>query len=93
MLEGCNKVSLESFLLQTEQPQLSQPFLTGEVVQPSKHCCSPPLDLLQQVPVSRPGCRTRGRVLSEQTSRITFLVLMVMQPRVGLSFWAASAYC
>ena len=31
--------------------QLSQPFLIGEVLQPSDHFCGPPLDLLQQVHV------------------------------------------
>ncbi|KAK4806933.1 hypothetical protein QYF61_027300 [Mycteria americana] len=34
-----------------EQPQLSQPFLIGEVFQPSDHFCGPPLDPLQQVHV------------------------------------------
>ena len=38
-------------LLQTEQAQLFQPFLIGEVLQPSDHLHGPPLDLLQQVPV------------------------------------------
>jgi len=31
-------------LLQAEQPQLSQPFLTAEVFHPSHHFCGPPLD-------------------------------------------------
>jgi len=44
-------VSLELSLLQAEQPQLSQPVLTGEVLQPSDHFCGPPLDTLQQVHV------------------------------------------
>ncbi|KAK4827886.1 hypothetical protein QYF61_022309, partial [Mycteria americana] len=34
-LKGCNKVSPGASLLQAEQPQLSQPFLIGEVLQPS----------------------------------------------------------
>ncbi|KAK4817241.1 hypothetical protein QYF61_005263 [Mycteria americana] len=34
-----------------EQPQLSQPVFTGEVLQPSDHLCGPPLDSLQQVHV------------------------------------------
>jgi len=38
-------------LLQAEQPQLSQPFLIGEVFQPSDHLCSPPLDPFQEVRV------------------------------------------
>ena len=50
-LEGCYKVSPQSSLLQTEQPQLSQPVLRGEVFQPSDRFCGPPLDSLQQVHV------------------------------------------
>jgi len=49
VLEGCCKVFLETSLLQAEQPQLAQPFLTGEVFQPS--FLWPPLDLVQQVHV------------------------------------------
>ncbi|KAK4818403.1 hypothetical protein QYF61_012324 [Mycteria americana] len=51
ILKGHNKVSLEPSFLQAEQPQLSQPVLIGEVLQPSDHFCGPPLDLLQQVHV------------------------------------------
>ncbi|KAK4829035.1 hypothetical protein QYF61_001840 [Mycteria americana] len=36
---------------QAEQPQLSQPVLIAEVLQPSDHLCGPPLDLLQQLHV------------------------------------------
>ena len=43
--------SPEPSLLQAEQPQLSQPFLTAEVLQPSDHLCGPPLDPLQHVHV------------------------------------------
>jgi len=50
-MEGCSKVSLESSLLQAEQPQLFQCFLTGVVFQPSNQFCVPPLDALQQVDV------------------------------------------
>jgi len=42
---------MEPSLLQAEQPQLSQPLLTGEVFQPFDHLCGPPLDPLQQVHV------------------------------------------
>jgi len=35
LLEGCYKVSSELSLLQAEEPQLSQPVLVGEVLQPS----------------------------------------------------------
>ncbi|PKU42362.1 replication factor c subunit hypothetical protein [Limosa lapponica baueri] len=51
VLEGCYKVSLESSLLQAEQPQLSQPVLIGEVLYPSDHCDGPPLDPFQQAHV------------------------------------------
>ncbi|KAK4807117.1 hypothetical protein QYF61_018458 [Mycteria americana] len=51
VLKGRNKVSLEPSLLQAERPQLSQPFFTGEVLQPSDHLRGPPLDPLQQVHV------------------------------------------
>jgi len=36
-------------LLQAEQAQLPQHFFTGEVLHPSHHLCSHPLDLLQQL--------------------------------------------
>ena len=49
VLEGCYKVSLETSLLQVEEPQLSQPVLIVEVLQLSDHPCGPPLDLLQQL--------------------------------------------
>ena len=49
VLEGCNKVSPEPSLLQTEQAQLSQPVFIGEALQPSDHLCGPALDLLQQL--------------------------------------------
>ncbi|KAK4825808.1 hypothetical protein QYF61_002413 [Mycteria americana] len=51
ILKGCNKVSLQPSLLQAEQPQLSQPVFTAQVLQPSDHFCGPPLDSLQQVHV------------------------------------------
>ncbi|KAK4806259.1 LOW QUALITY PROTEIN: hypothetical protein QYF61_013403 [Mycteria americana] len=51
VLKSHNKFSAEPSLLQAEQPQLSQPFLIGEVFQPSDHFCGPPLDQLQQLHV------------------------------------------
>ncbi|KAK4825708.1 hypothetical protein QYF61_002067 [Mycteria americana] len=51
VLEGCYKVSPEPSLLQAEQPQLSHPVFTGEVLQPSDHLRGPPLDSLQQLHV------------------------------------------
>ena len=49
VLEGRNEVSPESSLLQTKQAQSPQPFLTGEVLQPSAHLSGPALDLLQEL--------------------------------------------
>lgn len=40
VLAGCNKVSLEPFLLQVEQFQHSQPFLARKVILPSDHFMS-----------------------------------------------------
>lgn len=51
VLEGSYEVSLEPPSLQAEQPQLSQPVLTAEVLQPSDHLRGPPLDPFQQVHV------------------------------------------
>jgi len=39
LLGGRNEVSPQPSLLQAEQPQLSQPVLIGEVLQPSDHFC------------------------------------------------------
>ena len=44
-------VPQEPSLLQAEKPQLSQPVLIGEVLQPCDHLCGPPLDLLQHLHV------------------------------------------
>ena len=41
--------SQEPSLLQAKQAQFPQPFLIGEVLQPSDHLSSPPLDPLQQL--------------------------------------------
>ncbi|KAK4826321.1 hypothetical protein QYF61_007406 [Mycteria americana] len=51
ILKGHSKVSLESSLLQAEQPQVSQPVFIGEVFHPSDHFCGPLLDPFQQVHV------------------------------------------
>ncbi|PKU46486.1 hypothetical protein llap_3205 [Limosa lapponica baueri] len=51
VLEDCYKVSPEPSLLQAEQRQLFQLVFIGEVLQPSDHLQSPPLDPLQQVHV------------------------------------------
>jgi len=39
VLQGRNKISSEPSLFQAEQSQLCQPFLIGEVIQPSDHFC------------------------------------------------------
>ena len=49
VLEGHNEVSLEPSLLQATQAQFPQPFLLGEVLQPSNHLSGLPLDLLQEI--------------------------------------------
>ncbi|KAK4829553.1 hypothetical protein QYF61_005222 [Mycteria americana] len=71
LLEGCCKVFPQPSLLQAEQPQLSQPGLVGEVLQPSDHLCGPPLDPLQQLhvlPVLRtPGLDAALQVGSQQS--------------------------
>jgi len=48
---SCSEVTPEPSLLQSEQPQLPQPVLVGEVLQPSDHLRGPPLDLLQHIHV------------------------------------------
>jgi len=80
-----------------EQPQLSQPVFTGEVLQQSDHLCGPPLDPLQQVRAllmlrlqswtqdSRPGltrAEQRGRIISLDP----LAMLLLMQPRIWLFF-------
>jgi len=48
-LEGHSEVSLEPSLLQVKQTLLPQPFLIGDVLQPSDHLSGPPLDLFQEL--------------------------------------------
>ena len=43
-----SEVSLAHFPLQAEQTQFPEPFLTGEVLQPSQHLHGPLLDLIQK---------------------------------------------
>ena len=50
-------MSPEIYILQNEQPQISQSAIVGEVFHPLDHFCSSPLDVLQQVHVS-PTIRT-----------------------------------
>ena len=42
-MKGCYQVTSEPSLFQAEQPQLSQPVLTGEVFHSLDHFCGPPL--------------------------------------------------
>ena len=51
VLEGCSMVTPEPSFLQAEQPQLPQPVLIGEVLQPSDYLRCPPLDTLQHIHV------------------------------------------
>ncbi|KAK4832298.1 LOW QUALITY PROTEIN: hypothetical protein QYF61_021697 [Mycteria americana] len=62
-----------------EQPQLSQPVLIGEVLQPSDYFHGPPLDLLQQLHV----------LLVLRAPELD----AVLQPRIWLAFWAVSTHC
>ena len=72
VLEGCCKVSLKPSLLQAEQPQLSQPFFTGEVFHPTDHFvallwATPTGPCLSCAEGSRAGCRTPGGVSPRQS--------------------------
>ena len=49
VLEGHNEISPKPSLLQAKQSRFPQPFLVGEVLQPSDHLSGPPLDLLQEL--------------------------------------------
>ena len=49
--DSCSKVTSEPSLLQAELPQLPQPVLVGEVLQPLDHLRGPPLDPLQHIHV------------------------------------------
>ncbi|KAK4807440.1 hypothetical protein QYF61_001991 [Mycteria americana] len=102
--QGCYKVYPQPSLLQAEQPQLSQPVLIGEVLQPPDHFCGPPLDPLQQLHVllvlrtpELDAVLQGGLTRAEQRGRIPSLDLLAtllwMQPRMLLAFWAASAHC
>jgi len=102
VLKGCNKVSLEPSLFQAEQPQLSQLFLIGEVLQHSDYFCgllwtrsnSSMSFLCWGLQSWTQDCRW-GLTRAEQRGRIPSLALLatllLMQPRVWLAFWAASA--
>ena len=93
-----------SSLLQSEQPQLSQPFLTRAMLQATHHLCGPPLGSLQQFPDFL-GLRSpemdivlqmqphQGRVVGRITSLDLQTMLFVMHPRILLAFLATRAHC
>ena len=97
-------VSPEPSLLQAEQPQLSQFFLIGEVFHPSDHFCGLPLDLLQQVyafavletPELNAGLQVGSHQSRAEERRVTSLdllaVILLMQTRIQLAFWARSTH-
>jgi len=51
MFINSNEIPSQPFLLQIEQPQVSQPLLVREMLQALNHFCIPLLDSLQQFPV------------------------------------------
>ena len=84
VLVGCYKVSSEPSLPWAEEPQLSQPVLVEEVLQPSDHLHGPPLDLLQPLHVilvlglqNWTQHSRWGLMRAEQRGRITSLDLLV----------------
>ena len=104
VLKGHYKISSEPSFLQAEGPQLSQPLPTAEVLQPSDHLHSPPLDLLQQLHVllvlgvpELDAILQEGLMRAEQRGRITSLTLLVTlllkRSVILLAFWAVSAHC
>lgn len=46
------KIPSQHLLLQDKRAQISQPFLTKEMLQSPNHLCNPPLDFLQEFHVS-----------------------------------------
>lgn len=91
--------------MRSPQSQFSQPFYTAEVLQPPDHPCCPPPDLFQEFHAflvlsctSRAGCSWRWdltRVEVEKTLLYHSLqdTLPLIQIRILLVFWAASAWC
>jgi len=63
VLEDPKEVSPEPCLLQAKQAQFPQPFLIGEVLQPSDHPCGPPLDPLQELHILLRAPRPSTNVL------------------------------
>ena len=101
--EGRYKISLEPSLLQAEKPRLCQPALTGGAFQPSDHLHGTPSEPLEQLHVlvlKAPELDTVFQVGLKRTElrgRITSLdllvILLLMQSRIQMAFWAARARC
>ena len=95
VLEGCNEISPQPSLLQTEHPQLPQPVLTGAVLQPSDHLQGPHLDPLQQLcilPVlGPPGLDAALQVGPHKGRTERYNPLFCCSP--GYSCRAASTHC
>ena len=89
---------------QAEQPQVSQPFLTQEMLQALHPLCGPLPDSFQEIPIFLElGSPELDRVASKwphqgrAEGRITFLALLAtfysMDPRMPLAFLATRAHC
>mgnify|MGYP001855404972 CR=1 FL=1 len=96
VLEGHYEVPPEPSLLHAEVPQLSQPVLTGEMLKPCDQHHGPLLDLLQQFHVLLvlvvPVLQLESHK-SRTTSLNLMIILLLIQPRLQLAFWVASARC
>lgn len=85
--------------LQGKQPQLSQPIFTGDFLHPSDHLYGPSLDSLQEVhTILMLGALELHAALQLEshkgrfTSLALLVVLLLMQPRMQLAFWAVSTH-
>ncbi|NXX41506.1 CASPA protein, partial [Tricholaema leucomelas] len=79
ILESHSKVSLKPSLLQAEEPQLSQPVLIAELLQPSDHLRGSPLDLLQQFHVLLVLGAPELHTLNKFIEAITFFFPLFLQ--------------
>lgn len=87
-------MSPEPSYFQAEQPQLFQPFFTGEVNQPSDLFCGSSLDLLQGIHMLRlPELDAVYQVRSHKRRVNRLVTLLFMQSRIQLAFWAAVTCC
>ena len=72
VLEGHDEVSLQRSLLQAKQAQFPQPFLIGEVLQPSDHMSGPSLDLFQGLCGGSEAADRREALLASQLSECSY---------------------